>query len=227
MRDDMKVSNHYAGRRGQKYVDEKQTDPFHPGYLIDFEYFKPYLDAKSVVLDFGCGNGGILRLIANHVARADGLEVNPAAAGKARGQGLTVFSSLTELPNEPTYDVIISNHVLEHVRDVCGTLERLRQSLQPAGIVVLKLPLDDARAAYQRKWTRNDSDHHLQTWTPRLLANVLFEAGFDVKQCRVITSAWHPKLFPLMKFGLGPFLFWLLAVARRRRQVFAVATKSA
>jgi len=85
------------------------------------------------------------------------------------------------------------------------------------------LPIDDAHTAYQRDWSRNDSDHHLQTWTPRLFANVLFESGFEVKECRVITSAWHPRLFPLMKIGLGPFAFWMLALIKRRRQLFAVA----
>lgn len=223
----MKVSRHYEGRRGRAYVDEKQSDAFGHGYSIDFQYFRPYLRSSDAVLDFGCGNGGILRLVAKSVARADGLEVNSAAAEIARRQDLKVLSSLTELPLEPTYDVIISNHVLEHVRDVCGTLERLRESLKPAGIIVLKVPIDDARAEYQRQWTRNDSDHHLQTWSPRLFANLLFESGFEVKECRVITSAWHPKLFSLAKIGLGPFLFWLLAVIKRRRQLFAVAKKAA
>ena len=176
-----------------------------------------------MLLDFGCGNGGILRLAARAVARAEGVEVNPAAARLARQQGLIVYPSAEALPTAPTYDVIMSNHVLEHVRDVCGTLDRLRQCLKPGGRLVVKLPIDDARAAYQRTWTRDDSDHHLQTWTPRLFANVLFEAGFDVKECRVITSAWHPKLFRFARLGLTPFLFWLLAVIKRRRQLFAVA----
>ena len=55
-----------------------------------------------------------------------------------------VYASLDDLPLRPTYDVIMSNHVLEHVRDVCGTLERLRQWLKPGGRIVLKLPIDDA-----------------------------------------------------------------------------------
>jgi predicted SAM-dependent methyltransferase len=135
-----------------------------------------------------------------------------------------VFSSFDALVHEPRYDVIVSNHVLEHVRDVCSTLEKLRAHLKPGGRLVVKLPIDDAHTAYQRDWSRDDSDHHLQTWTPRLFANVLFESGFEVNECRVITSAWHPRLFPLMKIGLGPLAFWMLALIKRRRQLFAVAT---
>lgn len=218
----MKVSEHYSGERGQQYTALKQSDPNGPGYAVDFAYFRSYLKPTDVLLDFGCGNGGILRLAEQAVARAEGVEVNPASAGIARKQGLTVHSSVEALPTVPTYDVIMSNHVLEHVRDVCGTLERLRQCLKPGGRVILKLPIDDARTSYQRAWTRDDSDHHFQTWTPRLLANVLFEAGFEVEECRVITSAWHPKLFRFTKLGITPFLYWLLAVLRSRRQLFAV-----
>ena len=220
----MKTSEHYAGARGEHYAAQKQSDPLNPGYAIDFTYFRPYLKGTDVVLDFGCGNGGILRLIAQMVQQAEGLEVNPASASIARVQQLTVFSSFDALAHEPRYDVIVSNHVLEHVRDVCSTLEKLRAHLKPGGRLVVKLPIDDPHTAYQRDWSRNDSDHHLQTWTPRLFANVLFESGFEVKECRVITSAWHPRLFPLMKIGLGPFAFWMLALIKRRRQLFAVAT---
>jgi 2-polyprenyl-3-methyl-5-hydroxy-6-metoxy-1,4-benzoquinol methylase len=219
----MKVSEHYAGERGEHYTALKQSDPSGPGYAVDFAYLRPYLKPTDTALDFGCGNGGILRLIAQSVQRAEGLEVNPASAAVARAENLTVFPSLDALPREPRYDVITSNHVLEHVRDVCATLEELRARLKPGGRLVVKLPIDDANAAYQRQWTRDDSDHHLQTWSPRLFANVLFESGFEVQECRVITSAWHPKLFRFARLGLTPLLFWLLAVVRRRRQLFAVA----
>lgn len=66
-------------------------------------------------------------------------------------------------------------------------------------------------------------DHHLATWTPRLFANVLFEAGFSVMECRVITTAWHPRLFPLMNLGLTRMVCWATAIALRRRQLLAVA----
>ena len=219
----MSISEHYAGKRGQAYAASKQADPFGRGYAIDFEFFRPYLKSADMVLDFGCGNGGILRYVAQQTREAHGLEVNAAAVAMARAQNLTVFSSLQDLPNEPRYDVIVSNHVLEHVRDVCGTLEQLRTRLKPGGRLVVKLPIDDHRTAYQRAWSGDDSDHHIQTWTPRLFANALFESGYEVDECRIITSAWHPKLFPLAKLGLGKLAFWLLAVVKSRRQLFAVA----
>ncbi len=218
------VSSHYTGDAGKEYVKMRQGSPMWPGYGINLEAFKPYLNKSQVALDFGCGNGGMLRLLPPLVAKVDGLEVNPAAREIALQFGQRVFSAINELPTTPTYDVVVSNHVLEHVPDVCATLSRVRQSMKPGAKIVIKLPLDDWRAAHQRTWGRGDTDYHIQTWTPRLFANVLYETGFDVNECRVMTYAWHPKLFWSINLGISPLVFWAFAAWKNRRQLFAVGT---
>jgi 2-polyprenyl-3-methyl-5-hydroxy-6-metoxy-1,4-benzoquinol methylase len=218
------VSARYLGEQGREYETARQPDRDDPGYLIDFAYFKPYLGTGQRVLDFGCGNGGILRQIQKNVGVVDGVEVNPAAREVARSSGVNVYDSVESIPVGTEYDVIISNHVFEHVRDVCGTLEKLRRLLRPGGKLILKLPFDDSNARYQQAWSVDDIDHHLYTWTPRLLANLLTETGYGVQSCELVTSAWHPKLFPFCKFGLQSFVFWMFAIVKRRRQTFAVAT---
>jgi hypothetical protein len=82
--------------------------------------------------------------------------------------------------------------------------------------------MEDWRSADSRKWCSDDIDHHLQTWTPKLIGNVMYESGFGVQDIRIITSAWHPKLFPLVRLGLGRLAFWVLSVAKKRRQLFVV-----
>jgi SAM-dependent methyltransferase len=164
----------------------------------------------------------MLRLLKKHVKRADGLEVNPEARGVAESAGCHVLAALDELPNKPTYNVVLSNHVLEHIRDVCAALENLRANLRPHGLFVTKLPIDDFRARHQRQWSECDIDNHLATWTPRLFANVLQESGFKVVTCEVITSAWHPRLFPIARTPVAPLALWACALALRRRQLFAV-----
>jgi hypothetical protein len=51
---------------------------------------------------------------------------------------------------------------------------------------------------------------------------VLYEAGYEVGEVRIVTSAWHPRLFPLMKLGLAKLAFRALAVLKRRRQLFVI-----
>ena len=201
----------------------RQSNHADPGYAIDFEYFRPFFKRESIVLDFGCGNGGILSHVAKVVAGVDGVEVNPKARSIAEKTGMQIYPNIESIPNVTKYDIVFSNHVFEHVRDVCATLEQIRSHLNPNGLLLLKLPFDDANARYQQNWKDIDVDHHLFTWSPRLLANLLRETGYSVLDCRLITSAWHPKLFPFSKLGLDKLAFWTLAVVKRRRQVFAVA----
>ena len=216
------ISNHYKNERGRSYAELVQNDPYSFGYALNLAFFRPYIRPTDSVLDFGCGNGGMLRLLKRCTANAEGIEVNPAAAEMARAAGLKVYAGISELPREASYDVVVSNHVLEHVPDVCATLARLRLCIRPGGLFVTKLPIDDFRSSHQLSWSPNDIDHHLHTWSPRLFANVLFETGYDVRECRVVTSAWHPRLFPLARLGLGPVAFRLFAVLARRRQLMAV-----
>lgn len=225
MSDAGKISEHYLGARGEAYIDARQAlSRAEHGYRLNFAWFRPHLRAADRVLDFGAGTGGMLRLIKGHVARAEGLEVNPAAARLAREQsGCEVYERMDLIPAGPVYDAVVSNHVLEHVRDVCATLEQIRARMKPGGRLIVKLPIDDWRSRRQRGWSRDDVDHHLQTWTPRLFANVLFESGFDVRECRVLTSAWHERLFWLRRFGLERPAYWAFAALKHRRQLLAVA----
>lgn len=221
---ELQVSDRYKGSAGAHYVDVRQKDHSHIGYALDFAYFKPFIKPTDLVLDFGCGNGGMSRLMAPYVRRVEGVEVNPSAAEIARSWGLTVYSSLDALADAPLYDVVVSNHVLEHIRDVPSTLEHLRMRIKKNGLILIKLPMEDWRSADSRRWSRDDIDHHLQTWTPKLIANVMYESGFEVHDIRIITSAWHPKLFLLARLGVGSIACWALAVAKKRRQLFVIGT---
>lgn len=219
------VSHHYLGSAGEAYARARQTDVPDMAAELNAAYFRPFLKPTDALLDFGCGTGAMLRKLQHDVRLAEGLEVNPTSAARAREAGFTVHGSLESLGDAGPYDAIVSNHVLEHVRDVCSTLEILRQRLRPGGLFIAKLPIDDAHAAHHRRWSADDVDHHLHTWTPRLFANVLFESGYDVRDAHVVTSAWHPRLFFLARLGLAKPAFWALAVLKKRRQLFAVGAR--
>lgn len=221
------VSDHYQGDAGVEYAKARHSNVDSHGYDLNFQSFSPHLKPGDKVLDFGCGNGGMLRRLKDFGALPEGLEINPAAAAMAREQGFTVFASLDQIPADRRFDAVVSNHVLEHVRDPSTTLEQVRLRLRPGGKIILKLPIDDVRSRHQRGWSRQDVDHHLQTWTPRLLANTLFEAGYDVQRCDVLASAWDPRLFWTRKIGMEDLAFRVYARLRNRRQLVAVAINPA
>jgi len=189
------------------------------GAELNLFKFAPHVRPGDSVVDFGCGIGALLERL--DAGTKTGVEVNETARREAEARGLRVVASSAEL--EPgSADVVVSNHALEHALSPLAELRRLRSVLKPGGKLVLWLPIDDWRA--QRR-PRADPNHHLYTWTPLLLSNLLVETGFEVAQCRVVTHAWPPmtRTFSRLPRPLFDVLARAWAVLRRRRQVMAVA----
>ena len=102
----------------------------------------------------------------------------------------------------------------------------LRTRLQDGGLLLLVLPIDDWRV--ERDFTGCDNNHHLHTWTPRLIANTLSEAGLVCTKAEVLTHAWPYKwetlyrVLPRWAFELScRFFGWAI----KRRQLFVIAEK--
>ncbi len=185
--------------------------------------FAPHISSDDKVLDFGCGGGWILRQL--DCADRLGVELNEAAHTYCRENGIQVVHTLDEV-NDGEFDVAISNHCLEHVPCPVEALRCICDQLRPGGRLILALPLDDWRV--QKDYTGADIDHHLHTWTPRLLANTLVEAGFKVDRIKVLTYAWFPgwrRALDLLPRWLFDSLCWAMAATKKRRQLLAVAHK--
>jgi SAM-dependent methyltransferase len=215
------VGKHYQGELGAAYFAYQHRAAAYAGEL-ERRKFEPHVGPDDVVLDFGCAAGDLLDEL--EAREKIGVEVNDSARATATARGLQVVASTRELENEIA-DVVISNHALEHTLAPLQELRELRRVLVPGGRIVLWMPIDDWRV--QRKLSRADRDHHLYTWTPRLLRNLLDEAGLKVVEVRVVTHAWPPfteklarmpeKLFDALAVG------W--SVIKKRRQLMALARK--
>jgi hypothetical protein len=95
------------------------------------------------------------------------------------------------------------------------------------GRLVLCVPIDDWRA--QKTYNPNDIHHHLYTWTPLLLGNLLLEAGYSIERIWVYSHAWPPRNWRKLDRCLPVWLFdWLCAFTAwrfKRRQILARAKK--
>jgi SAM-dependent methyltransferase len=218
-----RVSEHYLGESGAAYA--KASDSV---WRIWAEFamrlFGRYVKPTDVLVDFGCSTGELLTLIP--ARRALGVEVNPTSRARAQSAGHTVFARAEEV--EPgSADVVTSNQVLEHTLHPYVELRAIRTMLRPGGTLLLCVPIDDWRV--QRRPPAHEPHNHLYGWTPRLLRNLLVEAGFCVRSTRIVTYGFPGRLTAPLYDALPRPLFDAAAVATavllRRRQLFAVATR--
>jgi SAM-dependent methyltransferase len=123
-------------------------------------------------------------------------------------------------------DIVISNHALEHVPHPLSALREIRSKLVCGGRLMLCLPFDDWRT--QAHYVPDDINHHLYTWSPLLLGNLLNEAQFVVEEARVYTHAWPPRwrwLDAHLPVGLFDAVCTYYAWRMNRRQVFVRVSK--
>jgi SAM-dependent methyltransferase len=139
------------GRKTRKMVERRGRDP-------EFQELERELAAMrpARVLDAGCGEGGVAMAIAarHPKVRVEGVEV--AASNVRIAQKLNRFSNASfreGLAEEVhtmfpagSFDLAYSFAVLEHVRDVEGTIRSITSVLRPGGRFCFVVPMHEFRA---------------------------------------------------------------------------------
>jgi SAM-dependent methyltransferase len=145
------------------------------------------------VLDVGCMYGYLLdEAKARGVTDAIGVELSAGPAKAAVANGHRVFcGSIEDFANgqgegkDPgKFDLIVAQHVLEHVPDPVGFLECARGLLAPGGKVCIAVPNYDARArkVFREAWGWYQVPVHLHHFGTRGLESVLVDAGLALER---------------------------------------------
>lgn len=125
---------------------------------VNYTYFVEFIRSlpgweQLKVLDYGCGSGQLVEVLRRAGIDAVGCDVyyegggEPPAELKALRDGLMAEGIIRHVGEEgplpfpeASVDVIVSNQVFEHVRDLAPTVERVRRVLKPGGVVLLHFP---------------------------------------------------------------------------------------
>ncbi|NTU83929.1 MAG: class I SAM-dependent methyltransferase [Chloroflexales bacterium] len=164
------------------------------GGWANLSKFAAYISSNSQVLDFGCGGGYLLKNI--QCSKKVGVEVYPAAIEIARKNGIEMFHSVEEVPDEYV-DVIISNNALEHTLQPLTELKGLHKKLKTGGRAIFVVPCESVSYSYKP----NDINHHLYSWSPMCIGNLFTEAGFAVIESKPYIHKWPPRYRLIARVG--------------------------
>lgn len=192
-------------------------EAFNAGIRDSILHHKP----SGTVLDIGCGSGNFLRCMASAGFSTLGIEPSTTGSSYATSEhGINVFHGMVEDyvagGAGTTFDVVSLLNVLEHFTRPKETLRKIRDLLNPDGLLVVVVP--DARFhAYVGRFRRalSVSDpywleqpksflsgfklpDHLCSFEPRTIRLFLERCGFRVTSLRhapvVMNPGFHRNL---------------------------------
>ena len=132
---------------------------------------------QGSILDIGAGTGAFLNtmLLANW--EVTGIEPDTKAREIAMERyniGLKPSEELFELPGQ-SFDVITLWHVLEHVHDLHGYINKLKELLKPSGKIFIAVPNYTSydEKVYKEYWAAYDVPRHLYHFSPQSVRELL------------------------------------------------------
>jgi len=153
------------------------------------EWDCPPWRGRGRYLDVGCGSGGTLGAAKALGWRVAGIEMDEAAAARARRftETLHVGDALTAPFAPASFDVVSAFHVLEHVPDPVALVRRMLGWLAPGGLVIIEVPNAGGLGAwlFGRAWSGLELPRHLSHFTPDSLTRAVEQASGRVVWC------WH------------------------------------
>jgi 2-polyprenyl-3-methyl-5-hydroxy-6-metoxy-1,4-benzoquinol methylase len=144
-----------------------------------------------LVLDAGCGVGGLTRALVDRGAHVVALDIGPelAATTRARCRCQAVVGTLTGLGlRTGSFDVVLSSEAIEHTPDPHAALLELYRVVRPGGHLVVSTPnrLWQAPVRIASALNVRPYDGFENFLWPRQLRRVLEHAGAEVREHRGI-----------------------------------------
>jgi len=145
-----------------------------------FDYCSRSLVPRAAVLDVGCGYGGYLLPFRRAGCLVHGIELSPHREEAARRLGIKTSGIGVEQLEPGTFgckfDLVFSNHVLEHVQDLHAFFCAVRKVLKPGGWLYLAVPNFETYFLLQDFFFAL----HVHSFNARSLATLVLANGFEI-----------------------------------------------
>ena len=136
-----------------------------------------FITRSDKILEIGSGDGFFINLCKkNGITDLTGLELNTAAAAKARQDGIIIYNETIQeysTKHAEEYDVVCNFQVLEHITDIKSFLESSLHVLKKGGKLIIAVPNNNP---YLFEWddyhTLNLPPHHAGLWDKAVFKNL-------------------------------------------------------
>ncbi|MER3431063.1 MAG: hypothetical protein C4324_08480 [Blastocatellia bacterium] len=152
-------------------------------FLDDPEHYE-YPRAKWVLsvieggtlLEIGCGNGGMTRLLSPKVKSITALDISRPSLDELEKLGLpnarTVHGLIENFRSDTRFDWVLMSEVIEHLRTPRETIDKAFEFVAPGRAMVLTTP--------NGHW---ESDEHLHEFSISSFASLLASTGCESFEC--------------------------------------------
>jgi SAM-dependent methyltransferase len=176
---------YYKGMHGDPTVDYFYELDNHRTTIRNYEYRGLLQIARTILksdsfswLDYGCGNGGLVKYVDDHSSIDIRGYEEGAIAQYARDKGIRVLNREQLMAYGAAFDFISAVEVIEHHPDPMRFLEEVRLMLKPGGVLFLTT---GNAAPFKRRllsWSyASVPDVHVSFFQPKTLAFALAKAG--------------------------------------------------
>lgn len=161
------------------------------------------LPPPARLLEVGVGSGSFLVSARTNSYEVMGIDLSkPICKHVEKMHGIPMFcGELDDMNESDGFDVVVMNHVLEHVQAPVEFMRGVHRVLKPGGIVHLAVPNIDAWEARLSGWTSYEP-YHLTYFTHKTLGIVAEQAGFSVLQ-RVTHESFSGWFLAALRTLLG------------------------
>tara|TARA_B100001094_G_C18145341_1_gene780350 strand:- start:573 stop:1409 length:837 start_codon:yes stop_codon:yes gene_type:complete len=92
----------------------------------------------NTLLDFGCGNGGLLNLFENK-ENLYGIELNKELVDILNNKNFNIYNNIDDI-NIKSFDCITLFHVLEHLYEPIEVLKKLKSKMNSNSVLIIEIP---------------------------------------------------------------------------------------
>ncbi|MGO9312923.1 MAG: class I SAM-dependent methyltransferase [Syntrophobacteraceae bacterium] len=163
------------------------------------------------ILEIGVGSGSFSNLMRTSGYAVHGCELSKSICKLVKKKyGIPMHHGhVWQMPTGPLFDVVVMNHVLEHVADPLSLLREIRQRITPDGILHLAVPNINAWSAHLPGWTSYEP-YHLTYFSPETLRHTVESSGYTIE-----FQATHES-----------FSGWFLAVLRTVLRTYELSAET-